>query len=137
VPRAACLYDYVTGPTSGQRESHQHRLSTKENAPSKRIAWVYSILPVNVALGPIGTFVSLSLLQSGGVSMGTVYVSLAATLFNAVSAMSNVGFSAAPVSSQKSVMYAYCAIILVARMAPLMILWWMAETTGDAELAIG
>jgi Trk-type K+ transport system membrane component len=59
------------------------------------------------------------------------------TLFNAVSAMSNVGFSAAPVSSQKSVMYAYCAIILVARMAPLMILWWMAETTTDAELAIG
>jgi trk system potassium uptake protein TrkH len=59
------------------------------------------------------------------------------TLFNAVSAMSNVGLTAAPVPSQKSVMYAYCAIILVARMAPLMILWWMAETTADAELAVG
>jgi trk system potassium uptake protein TrkH len=58
-------------------------------------------------------------------------------LFNAVSAMSNVGFTAAPLSSQKSLMFAYCAIILVARMAPLMILWWMAETTADAELAIG
>ncbi len=58
-------------------------------------------------------------------------------VFNAVSGMSNVGFSAAPVPSQKSVMFAYCAIILVARMAPLMVLWWMAETTADAELAIG
>jgi trk system potassium uptake protein TrkH len=58
-------------------------------------------------------------------------------LFNAVSGMSNVGFSATPVPSQKSVMFAYCAIILVARMAPLMVLWWMAETTADAELAIG
>ena len=47
------------------------------------------------------------------------------------------GFSATPVPSQKSVMFAYCAIILVARMAPLMVLWWMAETTADAELAIG
>ena len=60
-------------------------MSTKENVKRKRIGWVYSILPVNIALGPIGTFVSLSLLQSGGVSMGTVYVSLAATVFNAVS----------------------------------------------------
>ncbi|MGD0461483.1 MAG: hypothetical protein ABSB74_03240 [Tepidisphaeraceae bacterium] len=58
-------------------------------------------------------------------------------LFNAVSGMSNVGFSATAVASQKSVMFAYCAIILVARMAPLMVLWWMAETTADAELAIG
>jgi Trk-type K+ transport system membrane component len=58
-------------------------------------------------------------------------------LFNAASAMSNVGFTTTPVSSQKSVMFAYCAIILVARMAPLMILWWMAETTADAQLAIG
>ena len=61
-------------------------MSTKENVQSKRrVAWVYSILPVNIALGPIGTFVSLSLLHSGGASLGTVYVSLAATVFNAVS----------------------------------------------------
>jgi trk system potassium uptake protein len=59
------------------------------------------------------------------------------TLFNAVSGMSNVGITASQLQSQKSLMFAYCAIILVARMAPLMILWWMAETTADAELAIG
>jgi trk system potassium uptake protein TrkH len=58
-------------------------------------------------------------------------------LFDAVSAMSNVGFTAVPVADQKSVMFAYCAIVLVGRMAPLMVLWWMAETTSDADLAIG
>jgi hypothetical protein len=38
---------------------------------------------------------------------------------------------------QKGLFFAYSAIILVGRMAPLMILWWMADTTTDAELAVG
>jgi MFS family permease len=46
---------------------------------------VYSTLPINVALGPIGTFVQLYLLQLNGVQAGTVYVAAAVTLFNAVS----------------------------------------------------
>ena len=58
-------------------------------------------------------------------------------LFNAVSALSNVGFSASTVPDEKGLFFAFNAIILVGRMAPLMILWWMAETTGDAELAVG
>jgi trk system potassium uptake protein TrkH len=58
-------------------------------------------------------------------------------LLNATSAMSNVGFSASPVQDQKSLFFAYSAIILVGRMAPLMVLWWMAETTADGELAVG
>jgi Trk-type K+ transport system membrane component len=58
-------------------------------------------------------------------------------LFNAVSALSNVGFTAWPVPDEKGLFFAYSAIILVGRMAPLMVLWWMAETTSGAELAIG
>jgi len=58
-------------------------------------------------------------------------------LFDAVSALSNVGFTISPVPDQKGIFFAYSAIILVGRMAPLMVLWWMAETTADAELAIG
>jgi trk system potassium uptake protein TrkH len=58
-------------------------------------------------------------------------------LFNAISAMSNVGFTVSPVPDEKGLFFAYAAIILVGRMAPLMVLWWMAETTPDAELAIG
>jgi trk system potassium uptake protein len=58
-------------------------------------------------------------------------------LFNAVSAAGNVGFSAAGVPDQKSLFFAYSAIVLVGRMAPLMVLWWMADTTREAELAVG
>lgn len=51
----------------------------------KRLSWVYAILPINIALGPIGTFVQLYLLQLNGVEAGTVYVAAAVTAFNAVS----------------------------------------------------
>jgi MFS family permease len=40
---------------------------------------------MNIALGPIGTFVQLYLLQTNGVQAGTVYVAVAVTAFNAVS----------------------------------------------------
>jgi len=56
--------------------------------------------------------------------------------FNAISALSNVGFTTGAVPDEKGLFFAYSAIILVGKMAPLMILWWMADTT-TAELAIG
>ena len=60
-------------------------MSTKEStAPRRRIDWVYSTMPVNIALGPIGTFVQLYLLQTNGVQAGTAYVTVAVTLFNAI-----------------------------------------------------
>jgi len=55
------------------------------NTKPRRIDWVYSTLPINVALGPIGTFVQLYLIQLNGVQAGTVYVAAAVTAFNAVS----------------------------------------------------
>ncbi len=90
-----------------------------------------------IAIVWVGTYLSLLLGATLLLSHVSENDSADNTLFNAVSGMSNVGLTVAPVPSQKSVMYAYCAIILVARMAPLMILWWMAETMADAELAIG
>ena len=57
-------------------------MSTKTSTVQrKRIDWVYSTLPVNIALGPIGTFVQLYLLQTNGVQTGTAYVTVAQTLF--------------------------------------------------------
>jgi hypothetical protein len=38
---------------------------------------------------------------------------------------------------EKGLFFAYSAIILVGRMSPLMVLWWMADTTSDADLAVG
>jgi trk system potassium uptake protein TrkH len=58
-------------------------------------------------------------------------------LFNALSALSNVGLTASPLLDEKGLFFAYSAIILVGRMSPLMVLWWMADTTSDADLAVG
>ena len=44
--------------------------------------WVYSLLPINIALGPVGTFVQLYILELHGT---VIDIGLAVTLFNAVS----------------------------------------------------
>lgn len=47
--------------------------------------WVYSILPMNIALGPVGIFVQLSLLKADGPQQGLVYIALATFIFWVVS----------------------------------------------------
>jgi MFS family permease len=44
--------------------------------------WIYSVLPVSIALGPVGTFVQLYILELHGT---VIDIALATTLFNAVS----------------------------------------------------
>ena len=60
-------------------------MSNPTGSKPRRLDWVYSTLPINIALGPIGTFVQLSLLEINGVQDGTVLVAIAVTIFNAVS----------------------------------------------------
>ncbi len=52
---------------------------------AKRVNWVYSTFPVAVATGPLGTMVQLYLIQLNGVTLGTIYASLAVAVFNGVS----------------------------------------------------
>ncbi|MDV3278502.1 MAG: MFS transporter [Nitrososphaerales archaeon] len=47
--------------------------------------WVYSVLPVSLATGPLGTLVQLYLIQLSGHPLGTIYAGLAVALFNGVS----------------------------------------------------
>jgi MFS family permease len=44
--------------------------------------WIYSVLPLNIALGPVSTFVQLYILELHGT---VIDIGLAVTLFNAVS----------------------------------------------------
>lgn len=56
--------------------------STDNLRPSGRKAdWIYSTLPINIALGPVGTFVQLYILELHGT---VIDIGLATTLFNAV-----------------------------------------------------
>lgn len=59
------------------------------------------------------------------------------TLMNAVSGASNAGFSLAGIPDAKNVMYAHCAVMLLGRVAPLMILWWVADTMPEVDVAVG
>jgi trk system potassium uptake protein TrkH len=58
-------------------------------------------------------------------------------LFLVISAASNVGLSHDPVGITGVGLYTLSGIMLLGRLAPLGVLWWMAGTTRDAELAIG
>ncbi len=51
----------------------------------KRPHWVYSVFPVSLATGPIGTLVQLYLIELNGKELGTIYGSLAVAIFNLVS----------------------------------------------------
>ncbi len=48
-------------------------------------SWVYSVLPVALATGPISTLVQLYLVELNGVTLGTIYNGLAVAIFNGVS----------------------------------------------------
>lgn len=58
-------------------------------------------------------------------------------LFLAVSAASNVGLSHDPLSIVGAPLFVLSGTMLLGRFVPLLILWWMAKTTRDADVAVG
>jgi Trk-type K+ transport system membrane component len=58
-------------------------------------------------------------------------------LFLAVSALSNVGLSHDPVSITGPGLLVLSALMLIGRLVPLAILWWVARTTAGAEVLVG
>ena len=50
-----------------------------------RTGWLYSVFPVSVATGPLGTMVQLYLIYLNGQALGTIYGSLAVAIFNGIS----------------------------------------------------
>ena len=50
-----------------------------------RTAWVYSVFPVSVATGPLGTMVQLYLIALNGQALGTIYGGLASAIYNGIS----------------------------------------------------
>ncbi|HYB07046.1 MAG TPA: hypothetical protein VEB87_02695 [Nitrososphaerales archaeon] len=50
-----------------------------------KTAWVYSVFPVAVAIGPLGAMVQLYLIQLNGQALGTIYGSLAVAIYNGIS----------------------------------------------------
>jgi Trk-type K+ transport system membrane component len=59
-------------------------------------------------------------------------------LFLVISAVSNVGLAQNPVSIVKEGMFVLCVAMLLGRILPLAILWWVVEVASDRdELPVG
>lgn len=58
-------------------------------------------------------------------------------LFLACSAVGNVGLSHDPVSTTGPGLLVLSALMLAGRLAPLAVLWWIAETTGGVDVVVG
>jgi trk system potassium uptake protein TrkH len=58
-------------------------------------------------------------------------------LFVTISALSNVGLSHDVLSMTRSSLLLVSAAMFFGRITPLLILWWMADTTRDADVVVG
>ncbi len=52
---------------------------------SRRTTWLYTVFPISMATGPLGTIVALYLVHLNGPTLGPIYVSLASAIFNGIS----------------------------------------------------
>jgi MFS family permease len=82
-----------------------------------RPSWVYSVFPVSLATGPIGTLVQLYLIELNGVKLGTLYASLAVAIFNGVGIPASIfwGFTTDRVHKRRVIVatsYSMMAVLL-------------------------
>lgn len=88
------------------------------DSKSKRTTWLYSVFPISVATGPVGTMVQLYLIYLNGQALGTIYGSLAAAIFNGISIPAALfwGYATDRLHKRKALIalsYALIAIALV------------------------
>jgi MFS family permease len=80
--------------------------------------WIYSVFPVSMATGPVGTMVQLYLIYLNGQALGTIYGSLASAIYNGISIPAALfwGIATDRLHKRKSLValsYALVAIALV------------------------
>ena len=91
--------------------------ATGSDAP-RRLRWVYSIFPVSLATGPIGTLVQLYLIEVNGKQLGTLYGGLAVAAFNGVGIPASIfwGLATDRLHRRKALIatsYSLMAVVLV------------------------
>ena len=93
-------------------------MEPKEGRQRKKINWVYSVFPVALATGPLGTMIQLYLIELNGVTLGTIYSGLAIAIFNGVSIPAAIfwGFTTDRLHRRRGLIaasYALMAVVLV------------------------
>lgn len=92
---------------------------------------------MGIALSWVGIYLGIALL--GLVMLLFVEPQLAGeqVVYLTISALSNVGLSYDQLPDMPKGAFVLAALMMAGRMTPLLIVWWMADSTRDGEVAIG
>jgi trk system potassium uptake protein TrkH len=97
--------------------------------------------PVSRTFGIAATWLGLYLLALGAIQILLLWAEPQMpgdrVLFVTISALSNVGLSHDVLSMTRSSLLLVSAAMFFGRVTPLLILWWMVDTTRDADVAVG
>jgi trk system potassium uptake protein TrkH len=97
-------------------------------------------LPLSRTFGIAATWVGLYMVALGFFQMMLLWAEPQMpgdrVLFVTVSALSNVGLSHDVISMTRSSLLLVSAAMFFGRITPLLILWWMVDTTSDADLLV-
>jgi trk system potassium uptake protein TrkH len=85
----------------------------------------------------VGVYLGMLVASTIGLLLTDSEIHLDRALFLAASALGNVGLSHNPVEAPPAAMYVLCATMLVGRVAPVLMLWYLIDTTPDAIVAMG
>ncbi len=92
--------------------------SVSAGAKPRKVSWVYSTFPISLATGPLGTLVTLYLIQLNGITLGTIYSSLAAAIYNGVGIPASIfwGFATDRIHRRRLLVlgsYAVVGVVLI------------------------
>lgn len=90
-----------------------------------------------IALAWFGVYLLLAFASMLWLLNSAPEISSDRALFITISAISNTGLSPDPLSVTAANGYVLASAMLLGRVLPIGVLWWMAWTTRDAEIAVG
>jgi trk system potassium uptake protein TrkH len=85
----------------------------------------------------LSVYVGMLVVSTLGLLITEPDMHLDRTLFLAASALGNVGLSHNPVSASNPGLYVLSATMILGRVAPMMMLWYVLDTTPDTQVAVG
>ena len=93
--------------------------------------------PLGIALSWLGLYLGIALLGLLMLLFVEPQLSGEQVLYLTISALSNVGLSQDALPDMRQGAFVLAALMMAGRMVPLLILWWMADSTQNANVAVG
>jgi trk system potassium uptake protein TrkH len=93
--------------------------------------------PLGIAVLWTGIYLAMVLLATLALMVTDPELHLDRTLFMAVSALGNVGLSHDPIVASDAGLCVMSVVMLLGRVAPVLMLWYLFDTTPEAVLAVG